>query len=762
MKILLLERKSKLALLAIAAMGSLAIAGFRAGSSARLPSVQNQIAVGAAWADSVDAAVAGGTVDSSTVLAALYFERHRLGLGSPFRLVEYAVRDQRLPPTARRKVAAAIIARTAQGEMYRSSVEALELLAPDGHSRGAEHRELIDAVTESSNDPRAAELALRLAYQVGAASGSVSHRSWPVALSAIAQSRDRALAMRDARELLRVSRNEKMDPVDLVPTWRAARRFRVESPLVEPPSPEQERTAAAMLPRLIDRLDSLGSDSVVQTVVRPLPVAVALAASGVAAARGAPPQAPVVVTLSGFSSYVVNGARGARARAARRDFVARARDEETLAAEYLLLRAGESASSEAGVTVLAAAVALRTYAQEQAWHIGDAGPAPVELESRLRLASLSFDATVPAAWKTYYTRMFESAVRDIKVIFPALDLSGLHVRFGDSPLRDRALALHDPSTRTMYLPLATSAGALAHELSHDLDWQAARRKYGTTTGYRTDRSVRQYRDGLATTLQRMSATARRDAAGRDGGSTLAGDRPTEAFARRVDWIVATTLAQHGILNGYLSGVQDGWITGYASAHAPRRDAPLGDPTIEALREISPIAPAASRWYDETYGDSRTVGITEGVRRVLLAPSPRWEGPGRARQFSPWSAATMLAHSLGESAWACQLGVPSLRAVDRLALRTAMEATAEARVSGVMERWVAYAREQVRAGAKDHSMRVLADGPWAPEVRRGLERRYRDAMLWRASRVDDGRPGVDLIERVERRLAAGHCASGATH
>src|ERR671915_2201837 len=48
-----------------------------------------------------------------------YLERLRLGLGSPFRLAEYALRDPRLDSTARRRVAAALIDRTLAGRGYR-------------------------------------------------------------------------------------------------------------------------------------------------------------------------------------------------------------------------------------------------------------------------------------------------------------------------------------------------------------------------------------------------------------------------------------------------------------------------------------------------------------------------------------------------------------------------------------------------------------------------------------------------------------------
>ncbi|MGH7466014.1 MAG: hypothetical protein ACREK1_12610, partial [Longimicrobiales bacterium] len=52
------------------------------------------------------------------VIALGYAERLRLGLGSPFRLVETALRDPRLPEGARREVAWALLALTLSGETY--------------------------------------------------------------------------------------------------------------------------------------------------------------------------------------------------------------------------------------------------------------------------------------------------------------------------------------------------------------------------------------------------------------------------------------------------------------------------------------------------------------------------------------------------------------------------------------------------------------------------------------------------------------------
>jgi hypothetical protein len=55
--------------------------------------------------------------------------------------------------------------------------------------------------------------------------------------------------------------------------------------------------------------------------------------------------------------------------------------------------------------------------------------------------------------------------------------------------------------------------------------------------------------------------------------------------------------------------------------------------------------------------------------------------------------------------------------------------------------------------------MLGGAPWDPAGRAALEREMRDALLWRAARVDDGKAGVDLVERAERDAAWAACAAG---
>lgn len=720
--------------------------------SANPPSMASELLVGAHFADSLERQAADASVDSAIVLAALYLERAKLGLGSPFRLVDYALRDPLLPPVHRRLVANAILARTQQGRIYSTPPEALNLISPNGRESGLAHREFIENVIARSTDPQAAEFALRLAYQIAASSGIVSHRAGAIAVSAIAQARDRALAMRDVESLLEHARSQHLDPVDVVPIWRATRQFAVEQPLAGPASHEKDREASLLLGSLLTALDSVTHDSTTGPRDASLGREAARLALSLTTRRNAPPQAPVVVTLSGFASYVVGGARSADSRGERAAFVAASTTEESMAAAFAHLRSVEGAPTEAAVSLLTAAVALRPYAQERTWLPGDAGPSPLDLQGRLGLASLTFDAKVPVSWRPYYTRMLDDVVRDLRLVFPRFDVAGLHVRFGESPLKEKALALHDPGTRTVYFPIGTSAGAMAHEFSHDLDWQAARKRYGSTTGYRTDRSVRQYRDGLAATLERMASTPRSER------SSTSADRPTETFARGVDWIIAAALAHQGVLNGYLSAVQDETLTGYASATAPRRDATRQDATILALSEIADVDRDVLNWYSSTYGLDRRADIADGVKRVLTAPLPRFTLDRRgAGAFDVFGAPIRVLRSSPEAsgAWDCLLSAPSLGSADRDAMRRAMTVAATSRISGVVSRWGEYSE---RNRASSWSFRMLGGAPWNPAAADSLERELRDALLWRAARPDDGRSGIDLVERAERTAAWDTCAA----
>lgn len=752
------------ALLAGAVALTLGVGGWalvRARTPRRQTDIAREFTQGAQWADSVERLLvrqSPAEMTTGAVVSALYLERLRLGVGSPFRLIDYALRDPLVAKESRHRLAEAILARTSVGAAFATPPEALDLIAPrPARDIGRAHRQFMESVMLEAESPRAAELALRLAYTVGTASGVVSHRASAVALGAIAQARDRTLAMRDAHALLAEARRERVDPVQLVSAWRADRRFTVEAPLADPPTPADEQAAVRLLPRLVEQLGHLAPAPLRSATARSLGGAASVAAVEVVARRGAPPQAPITVTMGGYASFVAGAAGHAEARRARAHFVARSRNEESMVAELARLRAVAGPSSESAMAVLSASVAMRAYAQERAWFPGDQGPGVQLLQSRLGLAALTFDARIPGSWRPYYLRMLDEVVSDLTTVFPSLDLRGLSIRFGDSPLADRALALHDPGSRTIYFPLATSAGAMAHELAHDLDWQAARRRYGVRGGYRTDRSVRQFPDQFSATVRRLASAARprRETL----SSPVQADRPTEAFARGVDWFVAAALAHRGRLNGYLTSVQDAMITGYASATAPRGGTSEGDVTLDALREIAVVDPAIFAWYDTTYGSGRRLGVTDAARRALVAPLARLDlryGSAQGIDAFLVSSRDLRAASEVSAGWGCLLPASTEPGAGPVAVRSAMTIAATARARGLVGRWGDYARSVPTASVR---FRALAGAPWHPAIRDSVEREVRDAILWRAARPDDGRAGVDFAERAERRAAWDRCATG---
>ncbi|MBX6333453.1 MAG: hypothetical protein IRY91_16515, partial [Gemmatimonadaceae bacterium] len=341
--------------------------------------------------------------------------------------------------------------------------------------------------------------------------------------------------------------------------------------------------------------------------------------AAIAAVTNAPPETPVVVPIQSYRGEIVaGGGLTWPERAARYHFAVRARNEETLVAERAIV-----AARAPGVAVeraaLAAAVALRAYAQEAPWVPGDEAPTVRELVARFGLASVTFDPGTPERWKPYYRAMLASALDDITRIVPSLDLEGLHIHFGDSPMRRAALALHDPRRRTIYLPLATGAGTIAHELAHDIDWQAAETRYATRGDYATDRAVRDARGGLlAASMRGLTAASLTTAAAREAAETLSA-RPTEVFARSVDWFVAVSLARAGRSNGYLSSVQDDLLTGYVTVTPPDVTGEAGAALISILDDVAPPSPALRSWFLTRYGPGRALTPYDLVRRVLEAP-----------------------------------------------------------------------------------------------------------------------------------------------
>jgi len=556
-----------------------------------------------------------------------YSERLRLGLESPFRLIESAARDSRLDKEERRTVSWALLAHVLRGESHHVDAAALDLLGPFEHGRsvaGEQHLALIADAMERAVNPRAAELAVRLAYTLASAEGLVDGTAPLLAAEAAAMIADRETARRDARHVVRTARDA--DPIDVVRHRRARRSFYAERPVLLSPSHEVEAAAIAMTAPLLERLRAMRPRSVLAALPDSMSDAGATAFPPRLAAVGLqmPPSAPLAVTVQRYLPMI-------RAQAPRVDATAlgRVRNAEMLVAATHVPDAPRAQRRAIGRLLLASGVSMRTYAQEPVWFAGDSVLGANELAAALGLAGISFDRDVPAKWRPYYLRSIEHAMRDLRLVLPTLRLHGVRVRFRMDAPADSALAMHDPRTRTLHLPIPTAGGTLVHEVAHDLDRQSAQQL--ALAGYRSDHVARVWSKQLARTGGgggRVAASLRALSAelSESTGALRATDRPAEVFATRVDWFVASALARKGISSGFLSAVQDEMLTGHV-VHAERlRTSGTSKSLVTALEGMTTVAAFAAedrapsmqsllRWsLTEPVGRQLAAGIVRGARR----------------------------------------------------------------------------------------------------------------------------------------------------
>lgn len=569
-----------------------------------------------------DARDSGVAIGAQTAIALGYVERQRLGLGSPFRLIDYVLIDARLSTGMRDSVAWALLARTLDGDGDQVDAAALDSLedtttfaAPIG---GAAQLALIDRVVSSAHDARAGELAVRLGYALAVAEHRLRPNAVRIAAQAAALARDRRLARDDAGDLLRIAWHRDVDPLPLIAQWRRERRFRVERPLMERLSPDAELEAMNTAPDVEAVLRGLEANG---TAIEP-PAPTLLGdigerLAGLARAAAMPPETPIVVSLWRARASLLDAPNlTPELRAARSRFAWHARAEESLAAEHAVVVQRAPGIAVARAT-LDAATALRAYAQEVPWVPGTPAPSAAELAGRFGV-QIAFDSTVPTAWRPYYRAMLASALDDLDRVLPALDLDGLRVHVGENPLRGVALAMHDPARRIIYFPTATSAGTIAHEIAHDIDWQAARTRYAVRGDYATDRAMRDGRSGqLAASMMGLTAASMLTGA-RDEDPPLS-RRPTEVFARSVDWFVAVSLAREGRMNGYLSSVEDDLLTGYVTVTPPDVTGEAGSALVRILDDVAPPAPLMRDWFLTRYGPGRALTPYDLVRRTLETP-----------------------------------------------------------------------------------------------------------------------------------------------
>lgn len=710
----------------------------RVANSTREREIVRDASLGLAFADSLEKALAQRpptAISVAEATASLYLERLRLGLGSPFRLIDQVLRDTALRPIGSAELAEAMLARTMMGDAYWPRPSALELVYfSTSRGLGAQHQAIIDSVVAAHADPRVGELAIRLAYRMASASGALSRRAPEIATAAAAQARDRILAMRDARSLFAAADREGMSRVTLLKTWRGSRRFEVEQPVIVPLSARAERNAVESLPALVARIEGVTAGTPFPETARTVygqafdrrrGEALPGRMAWMAATRDQPPLAPIMIAVRSYSGLIRHG-DGTLDRLWRLRFVDRVSNEETLAAEYALLAArSRTPVPEADAAILTAAVGLRPFGQERAWLPGDYAPTPRDLQSRFGIA-VTFDASTRTNWRPFLQRTLEAAILDMRRVLPGFDPRGLRVHFGISPLGDRALALHDPIRRTVYFPPSSHSGVMAHEFAHDLDWQAARREYGGTGWYRTDHALRQSVDQLAGALRQMASATRADSLPMTGVA-----RPTEVLARNVDWFVSASLAREGRINGHLSAAQDPILTGFASAITPEAARDGGSATLRALDGLTSIPAPTRSWFSELFGAERRMSVHEAVRRVLEAPLGR-VNLGPRKGFVPWEPETYaqgFGNASGDGSWTCRVEAFARGSDNVGTIHAVMQYAAESRARGVVRQWVEFAR--LRPVSSPPQLRALSGGPWDPAIAEGTLREVRDAILWKA-------------------------------
>ena len=704
--------------------------------------------------------------------ALLYLERAQLGLGSPFRLAERAASDALLPVELRRPVAWALLGRAARGEGYRVDPAALsespDLWRLGTITDGTELRDVIDSVIARAPSARTVEVAVRVGLALARSERLVTARVAESGVVAAALTRDRRLAREDAVRLLKAasargSAAADSDALTLLERWRRERRLASERPLLADDLRPDQTVAAQIGERMLLDLrsrsaqryvstapaSSLPPDSaMLDTMVAAVPVPtgptvgcpVSEAELGCRAAarlaheeaeRRMRPEPYVTITLGGFRSTITtedalfpDSAVLANESVLVRRLAARARTADALAIEWTRLRAtlppDAPARRRLAALVHSVALAARPFAQAPVVNVEtarDVESVADALRLRTGLGRIAFDRGMPAAWRVPALRDLESAIADLRLALPAFTLDGLAVRIGSSPKGDLALALHEPSTRTIFLPPASAGGTVAHELAHDLDWQAARTQLGLRGTYATDRAARLGTEPLATAVRGLAATRTR------AGRRPVEERPAELFARSADWFVAAMLAREGRMNGVLSSVQDLDLPGFAGATAPMAGTGSADATLEALSRVTPISPTAAQWFHSRFG-SRATRPALSVVRLVAEATPSW---GAERTL------TSLGLPVGLSDRA-----PGGTAGGRVAATCPLEpwqrrllwVSADARARGLLR--VQAARAAV-AGWNSWQARAILGAPWRLEPSQLSQDRLRDAYLRAALR-----------------------------
>jgi hypothetical protein len=715
-------------------------------------------------------------LSDAALLALAYHERLRLGVGSPFRLADYALRDPRLDARLRRATALSILARTTRGESH--AIDPLAL-ATDAERLGradvdpvvpaSRQQAIIDSVVLAAPSARTGEETVRLALALAQAEQLVDRGAVSAGIQAAALARDRRLAATDARRLLgAAARHGSDDALTLLQQWRADRRFAVEQPLLadalRPSWPDATRDAIRLVAEFRASARTLPADSGALPLAAAtrafvqgsyLPRSAALRLAELPSIHTAPPQAPVTVTTAGARRRIALAPPidpwADPPAATRRRFVERARTEESLVAEQALARAtllgapgtrpASGAESDVADLTLSATVAMRAYGQEPVWFPSFGAPDDEELRARFGIRRVAFDPTIPSGWRPYYRHLLASALSELRGVLPSLSFDGLTVRVGESVKRDSALALHDPASRTVFLPAATGAGTIAHEIAHDLDWQTARSRLALRGAYSTDRAAR---DGTAPPSLTRSVRGLTAARPRSGGTARgeSHERPAELFARGVDWLAAAALAREGRMNGYLTSVQDEAIPGYAGVVVPEPGEWGGaaDALVEVLDDMTTLPWVTRAWYLDRFGAAAPTE-PDAVARLALDATTGY-ATERALRTLGLAGALVVTDPARIGSWRGSGASPACRLVAREPWRAQLLwAAAESRARGVLRararRWSAYPSPPLFGPAVWESQAVLG-APFDPAIAADAIRRTRDAVLRQVARDDDAR------------------------
>ena len=628
--------------------------------------------------------------DDTRVLALSYLERARLGLGSPFRLIDQAVHDPRIADSTRRDIAWAIVDRIFDGRIYEIDARVLDVMSHAGS--GAGHLDVIEQVIRRSDDPRVGEAAVRIAYGLAASNGSTSLTSLPVVAEVAAQVRDGALAVRDLRHAVSRARERGLDVIDELMAARSRRALLVEQPLLGVLSAGDREAAIDMTPAILARIEAVRpavSDEVSTTL---LDKKSAMTLARLATAQ--PPLAAIRVPVTGRAATLRADSTLARSALS---VIAAATNEESLVAAYAFGdAAGESPSPTLRRLMVSAAVALRAHAQDPVW-LGAEEMTPGSVIGRYALKSITFDRRIPQTWRPFYTRMIAGALDDFTRVLPGYDPAGLSFMVEMGPLPDSALAMHDPRTHTIRLSAMTPSGTLAHELAHDVDWRAARTLFAKSGGYATDRSVREQSLRLSSSVRGLTQAR---IAGRGRISPHGSSRPAEFFARNVDWFVADGLASMGRSNGFLSAIEDPVLTGFATAPADAPSLETARALIGTLAEMTYVPDSSGRAYVKRWSSLDLLDPSALVLRTMDAPVISRRG---ARPFFgvPREIATELSTGM-----LCQ--VASLRAGSSQQRLMAM--AIDARAKGIIARRARYTPALARAAVDPRpTLAAVAEG-----------------------------------------------------